>query len=270
MLSNMKYAMLSKCVDKRIIGHRFLRTTATNPLSLFEIPSRIEGNGPLAKCRNFAWNLSARKKQYKSTSSSPNNTNENVGLYSIEGLNKPCDFLKLASMSIDSCNKIRQSLGNKLSSNTILSNKQDASIILKELDDISNLVCCVIDAAELCRNTHSNQEWRDYAEKVFGMLSSYIAELNADDTLYKILVEVNKSSVIDELNEEERRFGRVLQNEFERDGIHLSIEQRNEVATIQGYITGKLITINFCCFHIFNKHNPNDSLQIAKLYFHKT
>ena len=191
-----------------------------------------------------AWMLKNLKNYKSSSSSSPTNNNfnnnniEEVGLYSIKGLNKPNDFLKLASSSIDECNTIRQNLSNKLSSsNIIISNKEDASIILKELDDISNIVCCVIDAAELCRNTHSEIEWRNYAEKVFGMLSSYISELNSDDTLYKILVQVTTSSNYNELSQEEQRFSIVLKNEFERDGIHLSIDKRNDIATIQNHIT---------------------------------
>ena len=42
----------------------------------------------------------------------------------------------------------------------------------------------MIDAAELCRNAHESQAWREAAEATFTRLSDYIGMLNADDTLY--------------------------------------------------------------------------------------
>jgi len=55
------------------------------------------------------------------------------------------------------------------------------------MDSISNEVCSVIDAAELCRNVHPGSEWRQSAETAFEILSTFIHKLNADTNLYMIL-----------------------------------------------------------------------------------
>ncbi len=155
------------------------------------------------------------------------------GLFSLPNLYEANDFLTLTRDAISKCNSLRQDIRNSLESQTL-----SPSETLHVLDEISNTVCSVIDASELCRSVHVSQKWRDAAGKAFQLLSEYIAELNADDALYKSLRPItSNASVMQSLTEEERRMATMLQKEFERDAIHLPHDERIEVQKLQGFVT---------------------------------
>jgi len=162
-------------------------------------------------------------------------TSNNPGLFSINNLRNPTDFVTMASEAMSACDSLRQDL-HFVHDETVTSTTR-ATEILHMLDDISKTVCSVIDAAELCRCVHSLPEWRDSAGKAFAILSDYIGQLNADTTLYHALTRVTESPVFHELTEEEQRFATLLQAEFERDGIHLPDEERHQVRELQNHVT---------------------------------
>ena len=160
-----------------------------------------------------------------------------VGLFTVPNLLRPPDFLSLASSATLRCDSLRSSVRSRLESGSSAATVSDAIDTLHILDEISNAVCSVIDAAELCRNAHADPEWRDYADRAFEMLSSYIAELNGDDALYRSLLAVcSDPGVFGALGEEERRMATMLRREFERDGIHLPPEERGEIQEITGHV----------------------------------
>ena len=102
---------------------------------------------------------------------------------------------------------------------------QQARRLLYQLDAISRVVCNVIDAAELCRNVHVDAKWRDAAHQAFVILSDYIShQLNADTRLYAATLAVRNApdAVQQQLTPEEVRLVQSLQEEFERDGVHLT------------------------------------------------
>jgi len=86
------------------------------------------------------------------------------GLYGRFSLQKPADFLVQSKAAVETCNSIRE----KFKSMDALS---QPSAVLELLDKISNEVCTVIDAAELCRNTHSDKAFRDAGQFVFTKIS---------------------------------------------------------------------------------------------------
>ena len=149
-------------------------------------------------------------------------TPSSAGLFSIEGLNTPSDFLRLAKEAIEKSDNLRQGIPMEISSHG------QAVDTLYQLDEISKTVCNVIDAAELCRNAHASEEWRRLANETFGRLQQYIATLNADQRLYRALVLVEREYGAD-LTEEESRFCFLLKREFELDGIHLPDAEREKV-----------------------------------------
>jgi mitochondrial intermediate peptidase len=186
---------------------------------------------------------------------------KNVGLFSLPELQEPSDFEMLTKQAIEECNKVRSSLAaivrqyeDTSAENPIVTSKDEASYVLEKLDDISKIVCNVIDAAELCRNVHSSIHWRTAANTAYIQLSDYLTLLNGDTTLYEasklvsntkttlppVTVTASPSSVPisiwDQLSEEEQRFTHLLQAEFEREGIHLSHDKRLEVRALQNQI----------------------------------
>ena len=166
-----------------------------------------------------------------------NNTCKKPGLFSIEGLHQPPDFIELAKRAMNRCDAIRSSLHRSSliidESNTV----DSARSVLVELDALSNEVCSVIDAAELCRCVHPSHQWRTCAEGAFQLLSDYIADMNTDTSIYNALCQVATPPIIPLLTEEEQRFVSLLKAEFERDGIHLSAYQRKQVKQLQTKVT---------------------------------
>jgi mitochondrial intermediate peptidase len=159
-----------------------------------------------------------------------------TGLFSIPDLQSPADFGILTQRAIRQGNQLRSTVAATVTATACLSTRQDAVLLLHQLDDISKTVCNVIDAAELCRNVHADAHWREAASNAFTVLSDYISLLNADASLYQALCLVQSSPYYANLSEEERRFTKLLQAEFERDGIHLPHDQRESVRHLQNHI----------------------------------
>ena len=166
-----------------------------------------------------------------------------TGLFSIPELQKPADFLKLSAEAIATCDSVRADLTSQLPQPLSSQNPYQAHEYLYQLDNISKTVCNVIDAAELCRSVHASEAWRESANQAFAMLSEYIGKLNGDTVLYetlrKIVKEVSNQSskITPDLSEEDQRFCRLLQAEFERDGIHLPDKEREELQGLQVHVT---------------------------------
>ena len=174
-----------------------------------------------------------------------NNTKPNVGdevngklpkvnLFGIrEKLNKPEDFVTLTKESIHNINFIRTFLRHH-------HNHLSYSQKLIYFDNISSELCNVIDAAELCRNIHSDANFHDVAEQTFAHVSDLIIDLNADVNLFTVLQEIiDNAQVIPRngtmsknadpmktVSEEEFNFGNDLYTDYRLEGIHLIKKSR--------------------------------------------
>jgi intermediate peptidase len=134
--------------------------------------------------------------------------------------------MTLTKRAIHECDQLRSEVS---------SSQNNPRHTLFQLDAISRTVCNVIDAAELARSTHASAEWRDAAQRAFVVLQDYIAQLNGDFALYQALLTTRPA--MNTLTEEEKRFVSLLQAEFERDGIHLLDDQREQIRQIQNQLT---------------------------------
>ncbi|KAL7533869.1 hypothetical protein ACHAXR_007152 [Thalassiosira sp. AJA248-18] len=184
-------------------------------------------------------------------------------LFGLPSLLHPSDFGQLANAAIRECDTVRRTLALSLSasnSDNCSSNNSDGVQKAKEtlhlLDDISNIVCTVIDAAELCRSVHASPQWRRGATDAFGILSEYIGSLNADERLYLSLRRFvfmdhdgnNSNSgdeddsttnmILSQLPPEYQRMAHAMRREFERDGIHLTYTKREEARELNNVIVG--------------------------------
>eukprot|EP00934_Nitzschia_sp_Nitz4_P007891 Nitzschia sp. Nitz4//scaffold80_size88189//11379//13514//NITZ4_005080-RA/size88189-processed-gene-0.11-mRNA-1//1//CDS//3329558609//7881//frame0 len=151
------------------------------------------------------------------------------GLFSIPGLHIPSDFRRLSKQAILDTDAIRAGISVTFDS------KQHAVDTLYQLDEISKTICNVIDAAELCRNAHASEEWRDVANETFQELQQYMGTLNGDQRLYDSLATIHREFA-DQLTEEESRFCFLLKTEFELDGIHLPDEERENVQLLHSHV----------------------------------
>ena len=116
----------------------------------------------------------------------------NEGLFLLAGLNSPTDF---DSLSIEVANRIRQLRKYLISHSSIEENTSQTiqKTLLLYLDAISNEICKVVDAAELCRHVHQSTEYKSSAENVFRNLSGIINELNSDESVYAKLKDIQSA-----------------------------------------------------------------------------
>lgn len=66
------------------------------------------------------------------------------------------------------------------------SSRQEMKKVVKNFDRLSDMLCGVIDAAELIRHAHPNHEWVDAANNAYESLCSYMNVLNTDVELYEV------------------------------------------------------------------------------------
>lgn len=165
-----------------------------------------------------------------------------VSLFGVKNLNTAKDFVNLSNDVIRRVDTlrllIRGSLGRNISRNTLLT-----------LDQVSNEICSVIDVAELCRNVHDDELYRESAHEAFTKLSDYIHNLNTDVEMYKALIEVMESKdIISMLTDEDKLFARDLRYEFETGGVHLAgklleslTEQKSKLTNLETKFTINVI-----------------------------
>ena len=65
-------------------------------------------------------------------------------------------------------------------------NRDELFKVVKNLDRLSDMLCSVIDLAELIRNAHPDQEWVDSAEQVYEQLCEFMNVLNTHVGLYEV------------------------------------------------------------------------------------
>ena len=219
--------------------------------------------------RNYVTTVTIAKKEYNNNRRNnelrffhSSNETSKVGLFGLEGLNVPSDFKKLSKNAICHVNGLQ----DELSRMSDVQNVKDASLVLRKLDEISNAICSVIDAAELCRCVHSEEQWRDSAQEAYIELSNVIAQLNATVDLYETLNKVTSSPYFADLTKEEQIFASLLKKEFERDGIHLPQEQRQQVQELHGHI----VQLESLFTHNLNSNSYDDIYHISDPHQNET
>ncbi|GAB9468332.1 hypothetical protein Gpo141_00005651 [Globisporangium polare] len=194
--------------------HTHSRTSAPSALSLSAASASTPRRSlsSVSGTRAFSVLSSLFPSSVASSSSSWILAESAPGLFQLPNLHQPQDFFRLASEVKAKCNALKH--------------------------NISNAICSVIDAAELCRNVHPDESYRNAASECFTDLSDFIQNLNADVDLYQALFVVTENvPLMKSFTEEQRRMGILLRKEFERDGIHLSYQGRKQVINLQNDIT---------------------------------
>lgn len=155
-----------------------------------------------------------------------------------EPLRRPSDFVALAIRAAGRINALREYLQQN---NQDLCNSKKLMI----LDNISNELCSVMDAAELCRSVHMDEEFVNNAEKAFSELSNVIIDLNSDKHLYsvleRLLADVNAKK---KLSEEELYFATDLLRDFKMEGIHFEKNDKLKLSNLQHTVVQHETTYN--------------------------
>ncbi|KAG8905110.1 Mitochondrial intermediate peptidase [Tulasnella sp. 403] len=105
--------------------------------------------------------------------------------------------------------------------------------VVKNFDRLSDMLCGVIDAAELIRHSHPDRTWVQAANDVYDSLCSFMNYLNTDFTLYEILRDVlSDPDIAPKFTYEQKQTALVFIRDFEKSGIHLPPESRAEYVAL--------------------------------------
>ncbi|GMH71393.1 hypothetical protein TL16_g05636 [Triparma laevis f. inornata] len=166
--------------------------------------------------------------------SNSSSSSQSRPLLNLPGYTTPDSFLEQSNTAIKECTALRSDLLNSVNSDDKNGTSTSSSLLLNlhRLDTISNTICAVIDLTELIRNVHTSPVWRSKANESFGILYSFISELNSDQQLYDCVKKIEEKGV-KHFNYEESRMISLLRSEFESDGIHLPDEKRKEIVNLK-------------------------------------
>ncbi|KAL4424571.1 hypothetical protein ABPG77_009155 [Micractinium sp. CCAP 211/92] len=190
-----------------------------------------------------------------------------AGFAGIPGLARPRDWNVLARDAIAQCEALVDEVVRA----------PPSAAVVRLLDNISDTLCQVLDAAEFCRNVHADKEWREHAQQVCVDLSGYVQELNTHFGIYSALVRSLEqhdaaagaaaaaaagaagrgaaalAGAVPRtapggggFTPEALLVGRMLRRDFERYGVHLPGERRDRMAALvqRGHQLGMAITQN--------------------------
>ncbi|GAA6019551.1 hypothetical protein JCM10207_003740 [Rhodosporidiobolus poonsookiae] len=109
--------------------------------------------------------------------------------------------------------------------------------MVKNLDRLSDLLCGVIDLAELVRNVHPEPEWAEGANAAYEQLCEYMNELNTHVGLYEGLKSLHSQLPASTPSKSPALFAAYAVAEpflrdFEKSGIHLPPAQRAEFVSL--------------------------------------
>ncbi len=118
----------------------------------------------------------------------------NVGLFDQPELASPASFRELAARTITRAKILVLRIHRALES------QSEKEKVVKNFDRLSDMLCGVIDAAELLRHSHPDRVWVDTADEVYDGLCSYMNVLNTDVELYNASGSVTPSSLSDQVS----------------------------------------------------------------------
>ncbi|GIL91162.1 hypothetical protein Vretifemale_18866 [Volvox reticuliferus] len=176
-------------------------------------------------------------------------TRHAVGLFGRPELTRPEDWQRLADETEDRC--------DMLLAEVLDTAPEDGVEVVALIDEMSDQLCRTYDAAECCRNVHSDPRWRAAAGKVCVQLGEYISRVNHHEGMYQRLsgaLAAYESSLAALEKRETPRLGprqlagwcresvmvaHKLKQDMEQAGVHLSSESHRarvaELAAANGH-----------------------------------
>lgn len=106
--------------------------------------------------------------------------NQPTGLFGHAKLTTPPELLRLAQSTLLRAELLVERILRARSSN------RELFQAVRNLDRLSDLLCGVIDLAELVRTVHPHKAWVDAAEEAYDILCDYMNTLNTHVGLYEV------------------------------------------------------------------------------------
>lgn len=103
-----------------------------------------------------------------------------TGLFGQPEMSTPEGFLQLAQRTVNRAQLLVERIKQSRFS------RSETFKVVKNVDRLSDMLCGVIDAAELVRHAHPDKTWIAAAHEVYESMCSYMNTLNTDVELYEV------------------------------------------------------------------------------------
>ncbi|KAH0838015.1 mitochondrial intermediate peptidase [Lanmaoa asiatica] len=110
--------------------------------------------------------------------------------------------------------------------------RSELSKVVKNLDRLSDLLCGVIDFAELLRNAHPDSQWVQCANDSYEKLCEYMNVLNT----HILRTVLHDPEVVQSLSQEAYQTALIFWRDFEKSAIKLPPEQRERFVSLSSEI----------------------------------
>ncbi|KIL71684.1 hypothetical protein M378DRAFT_65150 [Amanita muscaria Koide BX008] len=115
--------------------------------------------------------------------------------------------------------------------------REELKKVVKNLDRLSDMLCGVIDLAELIRHAHPDKTWVDAANHAYETLCEFMNVLNTHVGLYEVLkLVLSDPSIVKSLSPEAYQTALIFWRDFEKSAINLSPGQRQKFVTLSSEI----------------------------------
>lgn len=138
-------------------------------------------------------------------------------LFGIEGLEGPKDFPRLAAAALS---EARQELSGVA--------ERPPLELVTALDNASNGLCRIADAAELCRNVHPDKRFVDAASEAVGGIAGYMGEVNLDSSIHAGMLRAEAMPEFRNMDFETSTVLRHMRESMEHEGVHLPEAEKAE------------------------------------------
>ncbi|KAL6947233.1 hypothetical protein ACO0QE_002112 [Hanseniaspora vineae] len=150
-------------------------------------------------------------------------TRGSTGLFENQYVTSPEGLLDFSKH----CLKLAQDLVDKMHKDHTHKGLRD---YIRRMDELSNILCRVIDLSELIRSSHPDMKFVEAAQKVHEKMFEFMNILNTDLDLCNTLKAVlqKEHPVYAELSDEEIKVGTILLQDFEKSGNFMGNEKIKE------------------------------------------
>ncbi|CBQ71178.1 related to mitochondrial intermediate peptidase precursor [Sporisorium reilianum SRZ2] len=175
------------------------------------------------------------------SSTSANNlrsSGPSTGLFEIPSLTSPQNFLILAQQTLARAQLLVDRIDRAGSADASTpEGAKELREVVRNLDRLSDLLCGVIDMAELVRNAHPDPEWAEAANAAYEYLCGYMNVLNTHTGLYSVLKSIlSNDEIASTLSSEATAVAHVFLRDFEKSGIHLPPAERERFVQLSDEI----------------------------------
>lgn len=145
-----------------------------------------------------------------------------TGLFGYNILKGDDGFKKMADVALMKSDRIIEAV-------VAADTDQELLQTIKRLDRLSDILCSVIDSAQLIQFVHPNKNVREDAHDAFKKLSNYLNSLNTSRDLYSKLKRLlNNDTLSYKLGVQEKIVGDLLLKDFEKSGIDMSVQEKQD------------------------------------------